>query len=34
MYDLALQINPNEAITYFNKGKNFSFIFQEILYYI
>ena len=31
MFDHALQINPNDAGTYNNKGKNFSLIFQEKL---
>ena len=30
MYDHALKLNPNDAETYFNKGKKFRFILQDL----
>ena len=30
MYDQAIEINPNDAETYFNKGETIIYIFEEI----
>ena len=33
MYDHALKLNPNDAGTYCNKGKNIRFIYPQELHY-